>query len=500
MQADDVFTSPLLQQNPDLAKVLQQCYLDTGTFGKTFMPERFSRGHSGGHRQIFDALDNDSFQKVVIAAPRGFGKSSWSSVAYPAKRMLFRDKKFVVPISCTSTQAVMQSEDLKRELVSNREIAALFGQIKAEGRENTFSKEMWETSFGAMVVPRGAGQQVRGIRYGRYRPDLIIGDDLEDPETVRSDEQRKKLKDWFFADVCNSVDRGGQWKIVVIGTVLHEDALLVNLLEDPSWHSICLSICDDELKSNWPEFISDDEVRKLYESLLAQGLDDTFFREYRNIPISTLNAVFKSDLFKYYEPSDLYDNKDITYYVIVDPAKTTKLQSADSAVVCWGLDKSKHRFFFHDCESGKFYPDELYDKAFKMVQRHQARVLAVEVTSLNEFITQPIKNEMRARGVFPTFVELKARDKKENRIAALAPYYRLGYVYHNRGVSAKLEQQLLGFPRSRLWDVMDAAAYVVELLEAEEDYFEPEGLDVHDDEAVYAELANESPVKNWRPV
>ena len=112
MRADDVFTSPLLQQNPDLAEVLQQCYLDTGTFGKTFMPERFSRGHSGGHRQIFDALDNDSFQKVVIAAPRGFGKSSWSSVAYPAKRMLFRDKKFVVPISCTASQAVMQSVDL----------------------------------------------------------------------------------------------------------------------------------------------------------------------------------------------------------------------------------------------------------------------------------------------------------------------------------------------------------------------------------------------------
>ena len=135
-----------------------------------------------------------------------------------------------------------------------------------------------------------------------------------------------------------------------------------------------------------------------------------------------------------------------------------------------------------------------------MVQRHQARVLAVEVTSLNEFITQPLKNEMRVRGIFPSFVELKARDKKENRIASMAPYYRLGYIYHNRGVSAKLEQQLLGFPRSRLWDVMDAAAYVIELLEAEGDYFEPEGLDVHDDESVYNELTNDELIKHWRTV
>lgn len=494
------FSSALLQQNPDLAEVLERCYLSTGTFGKTFMPDRFSRGHSRGHQQIFAALDNDSFQRVVIAAPRGFGKSSWASVAYPAKRMLFREKKFVVPISCTSTQAVMQSEDLKRELISNREISSLFGSIKAEGRENTFSKEMWEASFGAMVVPRGAGQQVRGIRYGRHRPDLIIGDDLEDAESVKSDEQRKKLQEWFFADVCNSVDRGSDWKIVVIGTVLHEDALLVKLLEDPTWHSIHLSICDDELRSNWPEFISDEEVKALYASFVSQGLSDTFFREYRNMPISTIDAVFRAELFKYYEPSELYDNKNISYYVIVDPAKTTKLQSADSAIVCWGVDKAKHQLFFHDCESGKFYPDELYDKTLRMVQRHQARVLGVEVTSLNEFITQPIKNEMRVRGIFPTFVELKARDKKENRIAAIAPYYRLGYIHHNKNVSAKLEQQLLGFPRSRLWDVMDAAAYIVELLELEGDYFEPDGLEDHDDEEVYSSLQNESSLKNWRPI
>jgi hypothetical protein len=88
-------------------------------------------------------------------------------------------------------------------------------------------------------------------------------------------------------------------------------------------------------------------------------------------------------------------------------------------------------------------------------------------------------------------VELKARDKKENRIAALAPFYRLGYVYHNELVSKKLETQLMMFPRSKMWDVMDAAAYVVELMEMEGDYFDPSNsLDEED----YDELENEDPV------
>jgi hypothetical protein len=39
---------------------------------------------------------------------------------------LFQEKKFIVPISCTATQATMQGENLKRELLSNRLITSPF--------------------------------------------------------------------------------------------------------------------------------------------------------------------------------------------------------------------------------------------------------------------------------------------------------------------------------------------------------------------------------------
>lgn len=285
-----------------IKEALAKCYLSTEVTNKTLMPERFSLPYCALHREIFKVLDDDSLQQVVITAPRGWGKTSNCTIGYPAKKILFREKKFIVPVSATATSAVLQGENLKNELQTNLTIKQLFGAVKSE----RFSKDQWITSTGTMVMPRGAGQQIRGILHDRYRPDLIIVDDLETSEGVMSEEQRTKLKEWFFSDLCNSVNRGNKdWKIVVIGTVLHEDALLVNLLDDPSWHKVELSLCDDEYHSNWPEFMSDDQIKSLRDQHEARGQLDLFFREYMGKPISFEDAVFRQEYFKYYEEHEL---------------------------------------------------------------------------------------------------------------------------------------------------------------------------------------------------
>jgi hypothetical protein len=464
---------------------------------KVLFPDRFFRNFSLLHDQIFKVLDDDKIQKVVIAAPRGFGKTTIDTISYPAKRILFREKKFIVPISCTATNAVMQGENLKRELLNNIDIQRLFGPMKSE----KFSAEQWITASGTMVMPRGAGQQVRGILYDRYRPDLIICDDLENAESVESEEQRTKLKQWFFSDVCNSIDRGSKdWKIVVVGTVLHQDSLLVNLLEDPDWHAIWLSLCDDNLKSNWPDFMSDEEVRDLYnqhKNKVPSQLD-LFYREYRNIPISTEDATFKQEYFKDYDEPGLVKKgtKNLKTVVIIDPAKTVKLHSADSAIVGVSVDRETRQIYVRDVISDKMYPDELYDNAISMVARLGAFLIAPEVTSLNEFIVQPLKNQMRIKNCNARLLELKARGKKEDRISALVPFYRQGFVYHNPSCCLKLESQLMAFPKSRLWDIMDALAYIVEIMELENEYFDPPE-DFNLDEN-YDDLDNEEPLEGFR--
>jgi hypothetical protein len=465
----------------ELADIMVECHKSTKMFAKVFFPERFSSEFSPLHDQIFELIDSGA-PRIAIAAPRGIGKTSIVGLAKAGKDILFRDKKFLAFVSMSATSAELQTENLKFELASNDIVAKAFGPVKPIGGgtlDESFSKKSW-VGFDTLIYPRGSGQQIRGLLYHNSRPDIIIIDDLEDPETINNEEVRMKRRVWFHADLEKCVSRiEKNWQIIYIDTLKHEDSLLEELLESKDWESVRLELCDDEFNSNAPQFISTEEIKKEAEYHRTNGMMDVFYREYRNIPISKEDAVFRPEFFRYYEETDLVNPKppkkapNLVNVVIVDPAKTLKLSSADSAVVGWGVDLESRDLYIRDVISGKFTPEELYDHMFGMVVSLGAFILAVEVTSLEQFIVQPIKNEMRKRNLFPQLVELKAVSHKEERVATLAPHYRLGHVLHNKNVCQKLESQLLGFPKSKTWDVMDAAAYITKVMEMHEMYFYP---------------------------
>jgi len=493
---------------------------------KTFFPERFYMPFAENvHGKIFELIDGPA-QKVAIAAPRGWGKTSVVAEALIARYILFRLTPFIVYINHSHDAASLQTENLRREMVTNKEIRAFFGDFKQRdvtGAEfdEVFSKKAW-VAYDTLVWPRGAGQQVRGVLFKNSRPGLIVIDDLEDPEKVENEEIRKGWYSWLYADVMKAVPRigeeAGNWKIVYIDTLKHEDSVLQKLLDSPEWSSARLEACDDDFKSTAPHFMSDEAIQKEWQQHVDAGQTDVFFRELRNLPISTKDSTFQHQYFKYYNlpperpgtendlkllDVEVQQDKNIETVVILDPAKTVKIHSAESAIIGIGIDLASAKVYVRDAISDKMYPDEIYDAMFGMGQRLGAKVLGIEETSLNEFIKQPIKNEMFRRGTFFELIWLKARGgmKKELRIRELVPYYRGGYIYHNASCFTikKLEQQLLMFPRSALWDLMDCLAYLVEMLELGERYFSPKE-DPGDIEAEYKELTYEKPVDDWRYV
>ena len=457
----------------ELQQVLASCYLSTRTTARTLFPDRFNLPFYKIHDPLFAVLDDPTIQRFVITAPRGFGKTSIMNLAYPSKKILFNEKKFIVPISNSATQALMQSENLKRELLTNNIVKKIFGPMKSETPFDAFTKDMWVTSGGTMVFPRGSGQQVRGILYGDNRPDLILGDDLESTECVKSEEQRKKMKEWWYGDVMGATARNrNDWQIGVMGTILHEDSLLANLMEDPNWVHLNIELCDDNYNSLWPDFISSEEIKKMADTYRSQGMLDTFFREFRNMAISTEDPTFSKSYFRYYEETrDMNKSDAIENVVIVDPAKTVKKSADYSAIVGVGVNLAANRIYFRDCVAERMHPDRIYTEAFRMAERINATALVIKVTSLNEFITYPLKNEMIRQGINLELIEINERGKKEDRIAALVPFYRKGLIFHNKAISLGLEGQLLSFPRSKRDDIMDAFADIIELLEQGERYF-----------------------------
>lgn len=495
-----------------LQESLQRCYEDTRICAKTLFPDAFYTNFSTLHDQIFDLIDSGE-RKVAIAAPRGLGKTTIARTV-AAKGILFRDVNFISYVSNSATAAEMQTENIKRELKSNREIRKLFGDIEVSdediGLDESFSKSSWVAFGNTLVMPRGAGQQVRGLIWKNHRPQLIIVDDLENSEEVMNELNREKLKDWFLADLLKSVNRYlDDWRIIYIDTLKHEDSLLQMLLESGDWAHLRLALCDEHYNSFVPEYISTNQLKAEAADHRDKGKLDVFYMEYMNVPVATEDASFKEGNFRYYNETDEDFNADtLENVVIVDPAKTVKMQSKESAIVGIGLDYQKPAIYFRDCVSRKMYPDELYDEFFAMQARLNAYNTGVEVTGLEEFIKQPIENERIRRGAkFPTPIWLKARGGpadgekgKIQRIKALVPFYRQGYIFHNTTCCAGLEAQLLMFPRSRLLDIADAFAYIIEMMGLGERYFNPPDDDPKDIEKEYAELEYDNPLEDWRYV
>lgn len=507
-------------KDSELKDILVESYKSTKVLAKVFFPERFSSKFSKLHDEIFDVIDSGA-PRVAIAAPRGIGKTSIVGLALAGKRILFQDSKFLPYVSNSFDSAVMQTENLKIELSSNQLVRTLFGDVKTTGGEyidKTFSKKSWiarfqEDAVGTLVYPRGSGQQIRGLIYRNSRPDFFIIDDLEDTETIENEEIRKKRETWFFADLMKAVSRLDKgWRVVYIDTLKHEDSLLQHLLDSSDWESLRLELCDDNLKSNAPEFVSDEEVAAEHASHKEKGLLDVFYREFRNIAISKEDAVFQPGHFRYfvdnrdqllvYEPGKTepvkVSTRLLTHIVIVDPAKTEKLESADSAVLTIAIDRSSKRIFVRNVVAGKLSPSALLDAMFEQVKTYKAMILAVETTGLESWISQPIENEMRVRSIFPIYHAISASgSKKKERVAALSPYYRLGYIYHNRICCQKLESQLTMFPRSKLWDVMDGLSHLLKILDDFAQYFDPEDFGPEDDDKEFKDLLNEDedPVK-----
>lgn len=472
--------------------ILKKCYSDTREFCKFFIPEAFDLPFYDMHDTIFNLIDHGKKRKKAICAGRGIGKTTITT-AVAAKAILYRERHFILYVSKSETAAMMQTENLKSFLTESERIRAVFGKIKiGSSYETVWSKKGWVGLNYTYVMPRGAGQQIRSLKWGIWRPDLFIFDDLEDDDEIENEENRKTLKRWFFGSAIKAVPPGKKsWMMIYIDTLKHEDALLLHLLKSPNWEGVTLPTCDDDHKTLIPDFLTQEDLDAEITDHRDSGTMDVFARERMCKPISREDASFQYEMFKYYSEHDpdfigKLSRGEIESVVILDPAKTKTFHSAESGIVVWGIDRLSNALYLREARGEHYHPDELFDDAFKTADHYNARIIGYEDTSLNEFISQPLQNEMIRRGKFYELVPLKARTGagelsgytggKAGRVLGLLPYYRQGLIYHNTNNCGKYETQLLSFPRPAKWDVIDAAAYIIELISIGGRYFLPKSI------------------------
>lgn len=178
------------------------------------------------------------------------------------------------------------------------------------------------------VLGIGTGQQVRGKIKGAYRATLFIADDLYSEKNTITEESRTKVRNWWNTAAFNSVD-DVDGKCVVLGTIVHEDTILVDLEKNKLWKTIKFHLMPvekfEELKSKHlkvnnqigtcdlpfddieDEFIRKEKQRKYFKDLEATGEWDLAWPEradlyfialkYQEAVINNTTASFYQEYF-----------------------------------------------------------------------------------------------------------------------------------------------------------------------------------------------------------
>lgn len=196
-------------------------------FFATYFADYMTHASSELHNSLFKLSEDTDIDLAVIMAFRGSAKSTIMTMSYPIWAVLgVQQKKFVLIASQTQYQARVHLMNIKRELESNELLKNDLGPF-VEQREEWGSTSLFIPKFNARITAISTEQSIRGVRHGAYRPDLIIADDVEDSNSVKTKEGRNKTFDWYTSEIVPAGDTNT--KRIVVGNLLHEDSLLMRL-------------------------------------------------------------------------------------------------------------------------------------------------------------------------------------------------------------------------------------------------------------------------------
>ena len=423
------------------------------------------------HRELMDLYTSPppSSDRIAVAAPRGHSKSTLTGFFFVMHQALFQKKRNIVIVSATQDLAIRFLRDIKSELEHNKNLIWLFGPQKSD----KWSEKEIHLSNGCVIYAKGRGGQVRGLKEKGRRPDLIICDDMEDEELVRSELRRIDMEDWFNGALLPTLDpRTGQ--LIFIGTILHQDALLSRLLNEdlyPEFQTRRYAALDDQDVPLWPEMFTKEHLLKIKSSAMKRGKLATFYMEYMNNPIPTEDATFREEYFQYFDDLPHHPSHYHREIFVDLGGGSIKKTADDSSFVVLFTDPDTGDMFVQDYVSKPMGTDtsKILSTLLNLASTHNVTRIFIEKTVASNMLCAALDREMKKRRTYlrieyvsPTRGSGDRRgnmsDGKYQRIAQMEAPFKLGVIKIRRWME-QLKEQLQAFPRGRHDDLIDALSY-----------------------------------------
>lgn len=466
-------------------EVVLKCRDDVSFFAKMFFPHIVNRPFCQAHLDIFDSLKTANYFAGVM--PRGHGKSTLGLILYSIHYALFRAVGDISLISA-SEQFILNEivRPIKLEFESNEMLKQCFGELKT----HKWSETYFVIKNGVAFEAGGIGGQLRGGRRG-----LICLDDLEDDESVNSEDQRTKLRNRINKELIPKLLPGGQ--IIYFGTPISTLSYIWNLFKnEKGWvkrHYDCykdgIEAAGHEL---WPEMLP----HKLLQERKERMGTFAFQAEYRCNPVSEATAAIKEEQIRNWDnqPSQM------SVVIAVDPAYSEDPKADFKCASVVGADAQGNRYLLTylntHVASGEFIDAIL--NLFLQFKNVCTGVGLPRGGGDTEF-WQSFVRRMEERKISCPLVELKntfvtaggavKTNKKSRSIAALQPLFQSGkYYIHANHIEAREQLlQLNPVTDQEHDDIIDTMTYAEQIITPA--YFDT-GMGIEDENVPVRNISN----------
>jgi len=239
---------------------------DQEFFNQTYLPHYFLGEGADCHREWEELCEEGErlHRPVGVVAPRDHAKSTCLTFARPLKKILFKEKKFLVEMGEDKLLSQIPTVSIRTELEVNPRIIRDFKSLKT--RE--WSNEKVVTKDGSMLLSRTWREGIRGLKHGPYRVDWLGMDDMENDEMQKNPERVKDLVKRVNEEMSPAVDPD-HGQMFWVGNLLSTRCGLATIIKNPEWISKIYRAVKDPI---WGEAVHWDPYHKMMVGGFTAGI------------------------------------------------------------------------------------------------------------------------------------------------------------------------------------------------------------------------------------
>lgn len=416
------------------------------------------------HEEIFRITQDTSIRNVVFCAFRGSAKSTLMALSFPLWAILGEQQiKYILVLSKTQHKAQTLLQHIKYEMETNELLKRDLGPFQVE-RNQWSIVSLYIQRYRARITAASAEQSIRGLRHMQYRPQLIITDDLEDMESVKTKEGREKLFEWLIGDVIPAGST--HTRLVVIGSLVYQDALMERLeamIQSREMAGVYRKYPILDERGN-PTWLGKFPNQKAIENERAKGItEESWDREYLLRSILNKDRITKPEWIQHYGELPSERAKDFRFTVTAIDLAISKNESADFTAMVSAM-------VFGARENLRVYilPNPVNERLSSLEAQERAELLSRTLGSgtPTKLIVENVAYQaafiemMNQRGIPTEGFQVQGNDK-EARQRLAASQIQWGKVFFpDKGADA-LISQLLNFNFQRHDDLADAFAILI---------------------------------------